>query len=148
MNDFKNNWSDFIEYFKNNTYKIYTYLYYIYQLLWIVLNVVLIVSGQARGLLMKNKTFNYFDLLIADIIIYVIFIILGTYNLSWQFYITNLIGILTLMFVFPYFNAIHIIVTLILIFIVFNELFNQSKFSSENYYDDQDEDDDYYNDDE
>lgn len=143
MNDLKQQWLDFIKYVQNNSYNFYSYIYYVYQFAWIVLNIVLCFSGHSRGLLMKNTHFNYLYLIIADIAINIIFYAIKTYSQSGLFFIVNLMGIVILMFVFPYFNLLHILTTIVLIVIFVKTLYNNITFALYEEYDDEDDYDDY-----
>ena len=148
MNGLREQWDDFVEYVSHNSYTIYSYVYYFYQLLWIILNIVLCVSGHSRGLLMKNPHFNYLYLIIVDIGINIVFYAIKTYNQSGLFFIINLLGMIILMFVFPYFNLVHILTTIVLIVIFVKTIYNNVQFAlygdDEDYYDEDDED--YYDD--
>lgn len=141
MNDLKQQWEDFINYISHNSYTIYSYIYYFYQLLWIILNIVLCVNGHSRALLMKNTHFNYLYLIMIDIGVNLIFYTLKTYNQSGLFFSINLIGLIILMFVFPYFNLLHIITTLVLIVIFIKTIYTNVQFAlygDEEDYDDED----------
>lgn len=138
MDNFIEEINTFIKYLQNHSYKILNGLYFLYQFAWLALNLVILINGQFRKYLLLDSKINFLNLIIADVIMFIIISSLQIMFKQNSFFILNLIGIVATMLIVPYFTIIHTITLIAMTGLFAYNLF--LSFSIPTFYEDNDED--------
>lgn len=138
MDNFIEEINNFIKYLQNHSYKILNGLYFLYQFAWLALNLVILINGQFRKYLLLDSKINFLNLIIADVIMFIIISSLQIMFKQNSFFILNLIGIVATMLIVPYFTIIHTITLIAMTSLFAYNLF--LSFSIPTFYEDDDED--------
>lgn len=148
MDNFIEEINTFIKYLQNHSYKILNGLYFLYQFAWLALNLVILINGQFRKYLLLDSKINFLNLIIADVIMFIIISSLQIMFKQNSFFVLNLIGIVATMLIVPYFTIIHAITLIAMTGLFAYNLF--LSFSIPTFYEDDnedekgDDDDDYW----
>lgn len=148
MDNFIEEINTFIKYLQNHSYKILNGLYFLYQFAWLALNLVILINGQFRKYLLLDSKINFLNLIIADVIMFIIISSLQIMFKQNSFFVLNLIGIVATMLIVPYFTIIHTITLITMTGLFAYNLF--LSFSIPAFYEDDnedekgDDDDDYW----
>lgn len=148
MDNFIEEINTFIKYLQNHSYKILNGLYFLYQFAWLALNLVILINGQFRKYLLLDSKINFLNLIIADVIMFIIISSLQIMFKQNSFFVLNLIGIVATMLIVPYFTIIHTITLIAMTGLFAYNLF--LSFSIPTFYEDDnedekgDDDDDYW----
>lgn len=148
MDNFIEEINTFIKYLQNHSYKILNGLYFLYQFAWLALNLVILINGQFRKYLLLDSKINFLNLIIADVIMFIIISSLQIMFKQNSFFVLNLIGIVATMLIVPYFTIIHTITLIAMTGLFAYNLF--LSFSIPAFYEDDnedekgDDDDDYW----
>lgn len=148
MDNFIEEINNFIKYLQNHSYKILNGLYFLYQFAWLALNLVILINGQFRKYLLLDSKINFLNLIIADVIMFIIISSLQIMFKQNSFFVLNLIGIVATMLIVPYFTIIHTITLIAMTGLFAYNLF--LSFSIPAFYEDDnedekgDDDDDYW----
>lgn len=147
MDNFIEEMNNLIKYLQNQSYKILNGLYFLYQFAWLALNLIILINGQFRKYLLVDSKINFLNLIIADIIMFVIISSLQIMFKQNSFFILNLIGIAATMLIVPYFTVIHTITLIMMTGLFAYNLF--LSFSLPTFYDNSedeegDDNDDYW----
>lgn len=138
MDNFIEEINTFIKYLQNHSYKILNGLYFLYQFAWLALNLVILINGQFRKYLLLDSKINFLNLIIADVIMFIIISSLQIMFKQNSFFILNLIGIVATMLIVPYFTIIHTITLIAMTGLFAYNLF--LSFSIPTFYEDDGED--------
>ena len=138
MDNFIEEINSFIKYLQNHSYKILNGLYFLYQFAWLALNLVILINGQFRKYLLLDSKINFLNLIIADVIMFIIISSLQIMFKQNSFFVLNLIGIVATMLIVPYFTIIHTITLIMMTGLFAYNLF--LSFSIPTFYEDDDED--------
>lgn len=138
MDNFIEEINTFIKYLQNHSYKILNGLYFLYQFAWLALNLVILINGQFRKYLLLDSKINFLNLIIADVIMFIIISSLQIMFKQNSFFILNLIGIVATMLIVPYFTIIHTTTLIAMTGLFAYNLF--LSFSIPTFYEDDDED--------
>lgn len=138
MDNFIEEINTFIKYLQNHSYKILNGLYFLYQFAWLALNLVILINGQFRKYLLLDSKINFLNLIIADVIMFIIISSLQIMFKQNSFFVLNLIGIVATMLIVPYFTIIHTITLIAMTGLFAYNLF--LSFSIPTFYEDNDED--------
>lgn len=138
MDNFIEEINTFIKYLQNHSYKILNGLYFLYQFAWLALNLVILINGQFRKYLLLDSKINFLNLIIADVIMFIIISSLQIMFKQNSFFILNLIGIVATMLIVPYFTIIHTATLIAMTGLFAYNLF--LSFSIPTFYEDDDED--------
>lgn len=138
MDNFIEEINNFIKYLQNHSYKILNGLYFLYQFAWLALNLVILINGQFRKYLLLDSKINFLNLIIADVIMFIIISSLQIMFKQNSFFVLNLIGIVATMLIVPYFTIIHTITLIAMTGLFAYNLF--LSFSIPTLYEDDDED--------
>lgn len=138
MDNFIEEINTFIKYLQNHSYKILNGLYFLYQFAWLALNLVILINGQFRKYLLIDSKINFLNLIIADVIMFIIISSLQIMFKQNSFFVLNLIGIVATMLIVPYFTIIHTITLIAMTGLFAYNLF--LSFSIPTFYEDDDED--------
>lgn len=148
MDNFIEEINTFIKYLQNHSYKILNGLYFLYQFAWLALNLVILINGQFRKYLLLDSKINFLNLIIADVIMFIIISSLQIMFKQNSFFVLNLIGIVATMLIVPYFTIIHTTTLIAMTGLFAYNLF--LSFSIPTFYEDDnedekgDDDDDYW----
>lgn len=138
MDNFIEEINTFIKYLQNHSYKILNGLYFLYQFAWLALNLVILINGQFRKYLLLDSKINFLNLIITDVIMFIIISSLQIMFKQNSFFVLNLIGIVATMLIVPYFTIIHTITLIAMTGLFAYNLF--LSFSIPTFYEDNDED--------
>lgn len=138
MDNFIEEINTFIKYLQNHSYKILNGLYFLYQFAWLALNLVILINGQFRKYLLLDSKINFLNLIIADVIMFIIISSLQIMFKQNSFFVLNLIGIIATMLIVPYFTIIHTITLIAMTGLFAYNLF--LSFSIPTFYENDDED--------
>lgn len=138
MDNFIEEINTFIKYLQNHSYKILNGLYFLYQFAWLALNLVILINGQFRKYLLLDSKINFLNLIIADVIMFIIISSLQIMFKQNSFFVLNLIGIVATMLIVPYFTIIHTITLIAMTGLFAYNLF--LSFSIPTFYENNDED--------